>query len=856
MRRIQLTCILVLLMLAACAKTGPSLPVDQVEPVVVQPGQASTPALDVTSAGPVAVLPTTTPIPLPPTGDWRILPRTAQEIEQLYSKRLSPFGAVYNILWSPDGSILAVSGKTGVVLLDGETLELQRELPSAAQSVSLSFSSDGRYLAASGFQSTVQVWDLDSGKMLQIIRDAGEEVYFAPDGKTIAVSQEAYEIFDINQPVTTIIKLFDVDSGRLLKTLTSKTLIPVWPSAFLPETIGVFFSGDGTKLQAVNLLGDVRIWDVPSGNLLNTSVNTYTRERLSNGLCYTDATRGNQFVLGCHIAYLDPPCIEQTPGCDPVGKTRYEFGIWDTARINRIKNHLIPDAPGSFLNLVYDPQSSKVGLLYMGEIAFWNLQNAKAAEKIIANEDVSAWTDRLKTCRGCAVPNLAFKPGSDGNILAVAYEGTLELWDVQSETKLQSLTTDTRLINAAALGEKDGQTVLAAGLSDGRLMLVSLLDNVLLHEDQAHAETIQHMAFSSGGEVLLTAGSDRIIKSWDANRMETVREYPFEPALGMYSPVYKFAAHPGTNLLAMSSRDQDSRNRSLTLYEVTSGSPRLQIDTTAGHSALSQDGKWLATGEKSVVLWDAASGEMLREFTFPQTGELMDIAISPDGGFVAASQEDDFLVWNVNSGEAFPQPAAGQYVPVSLAFSPTGCLLAMGDRAGVLSLLDLDTRQIIYQWQVHQGNVKYLEFSQDGRLLLSTGADGIVHIWGQPGALQLPAGENSAKVCSLAAVPVKPTPVTPTSTFTAAPPTATPTLVAFYRSLSLTDPLVVGNDVREMQQRLFALGYVEVGTPDGVFGNMTDQAVRLFQERNSLVVDGIVGPITWNLLFSEAALRR
>lgn len=157
---------------------------------------------------------------------------------------------MYNIAWSPDGGILAVSGKAGVVLLDGETFELQRELPSAAQSVSLSFSGDGRYLAASGFHSIVQVWD------------AGEEVYFAPDGKTIAVIQETYEIFDINQPMTTIIKLFDVDSGQLLKTLTSKTLIPVWPSAFLPDTTGVFFSGDGMKLQAVNILGDVRSLEI------------------------------------------------------------------------------------------------------------------------------------------------------------------------------------------------------------------------------------------------------------------------------------------------------------------------------------------------------------------------------------------------------------------------------------------------------------------------------------------------------------------------------------------------------------------------------------------------------------------
>lgn len=85
-------------------------------------------------------------------------------------------------------------------------------------------------------------------------------------------------------------------------------------------------------------------------------------------------------------------------------------------------------------------------------------------------------------------------------------------------------------------------------------------------------------------------------------------------------------------------------------------------------------------------------------------------------------------------------------------------------------------------------------------------------------------------------------------------PSVTPTL-AFTRDLYLTDPPMQGEDVLKIQQRLYELGYTEVGARDGLFGRMTDAAVRNFQTRNNLVVDGYVGPKTLRQLFSANAVR-
>lgn len=85
-------------------------------------------------------------------------------------------------------------------------------------------------------------------------------------------------------------------------------------------------------------------------------------------------------------------------------------------------------------------------------------------------------------------------------------------------------------------------------------------------------------------------------------------------------------------------------------------------------------------------------------------------------------------------------------------------------------------------------------------------------------------------------------------------PSVTPT-PSFARDLYLTDPPLQGDDVLKLQQRLLELGYTEVGTPDGIFGQMTRSAVVRFQQNNKLDVDGYVGPKTWQKLFSADAVK-
>ena len=60
------------------------------------------------------------------------------------------------------------------------------------------------------------------------------------------------------------------------------------------------------------------------------------------------------------------------------------------------------------------------------------------------------------------------------------------------------------------------------------------------------------------------------------------------------------------------------------------------------------------------------------------------------------------------------------------------------------------------------------------------------------------------------------------------------------------------DEVADMQSKLISLGYLS-GTADGVYGNQTLAAVKLFQKKNDLIVDGYLGYQSKELLMSGNA---
>lgn len=67
------------------------------------------------------------------------------------------------------------------------------------------------------------------------------------------------------------------------------------------------------------------------------------------------------------------------------------------------------------------------------------------------------------------------------------------------------------------------------------------------------------------------------------------------------------------------------------------------------------------------------------------------------------------------------------------------------------------------------------------------------------------------------------------------------------RYLRIADPLMMGPDVVNVQERLTERGFY-TGEISGVYDRATAEAVRAFQEAFGLTADGVVGPVTWEAI--------
>ena len=128
----------------------------------------------------------------------------------------------------------------------------------------------------------------------------------------------------------------------------------------------------------------------------------------------------------------------------------------------------------------------------------------------------------------------------------------------------------------------------------------------------------------------------------------------------------------------------------------------------------------------------------------PFRDDISELRFSPDGDrLFIASRDGTARLWNVPDGSPATEPLAHNWWVLHARFSPEGNRLATASADNTLRLWDVRPGAAQPVGVRHTGDVKAVAFSPDGQLVASGGADRQVRLWRPAEALGVPASAGS-----------------------------------------------------------------------------------------------------------------
>ena len=267
----------------------------------------------------------------------------------------------------------------------------------------------------------------------------------------------------------------------------------------------------------------------------------------------------------------------------------------------------------------------------------------------------------------------------------------------------------------------DGKT-LATGSVNGTVRLWDVATHQpignLTSGPASRASPLWSLAFSPD-DTTVAAGLTRVVQLWDAQTRQPIGNLP---ATGLLRSV---AFGPHGTILAGGSDDRTLRLWDVaTRKQIWNTNVRAQVESMA----FSREGTLaIGTDGGAVQLWDVAGRHMIVNLT-GSTGVINSVAFSPSGSVLASGGADGTIrLWDVATGKQTGNPITIPTPVESVAFSPDGKTLASGGDDHAVRLWDVATRKPIGNLNA-QAPVRSVAFSKTGTLAASTD-DGTVQLW-------------------------------------------------------------------------------------------------------------------------------
>ncbi|CAG8150678.1 unnamed protein product [Penicillium salamii] len=589
--------------------------------------------------------------------------------------------AVNAVAFSPNGRFLAsCSGSWAwskgdiIQLWDAATGALRETLKGHSKAVtSLAFSPTGWLLASGSHDQSVRLWNPITGALIHTLKGhlTGVDVLaFSPCGSQLASGSAISEKGEVDN-----IRLWDTASGTLEKELRGN----------FGGVESLVFSANGSLLAS-----GAGSWDFENGHI----------SRIWNASAGTleQTLKGHSGIITCVAFSSDGHLVGS-------GSEDSNVRIWDSAT-GALKQTLKPQHSAKVTSLAFSPNGR---LLASGSFPLGD------------NEDgdvVRLWDPAtgalLHTLQGHSseIFSLAFSP--DGRQLAAGFEdSTVLMWDPITNQLQPTFQGHQEWVSKLVVSP-DGK-LLASGSGDRTIRLWNSSTGALNHILEGHSEAISDIAFSPDSCLLASGSCDNTVRLWDSATGE------LRHVLVGQEHWVRISFSPDGFLLA--SRSVKSPIR---IWDPMTGVLRQTLEYISSEChpiAFSPDKKLLASGShrggppyggSGIILWDLATGKK-RQTLKGHSGEVSSVAFSPDGHLLASSSSGERTVrlWDPASGLLLQTFEACAH---SLAFSPDSQILAFSSPRWTMQLLNLATGALKQSPALFQ-DPGDITFSRDGSYL-------------------------------------------------------------------------------------------------------------------------------------------
>jgi WD40 repeat protein len=244
------------------------------------------------------------------------------------------------------------------------------------------------------------------------------------------------------------------------------------------------------------------------------------------------------------------------------------------------------------------------------------------------------------------ISDLDFAPDSQ-TLLSAGRDGFLRFWDAKTGQRMrEDLRVDASVPYTARLNPQFPNRFVLMGDKEGRLFAWDLARNGrLVANGKFHNAPVLAVAYQPGGKgTYLSAGGDGLLKV----RLPEGQRYTVHAHTGA---IFDAGYNPSGTLIYTAGSD-----RKIKIWDANKLGPEVSESVLEGHlkyvlaAAVSPNGRMMASGggDKAIDLWDVSSQKLIGRLV-GHTSDIEALAFTPNSQFVISSSEDRTVgIWSVD----------------------------------------------------------------------------------------------------------------------------------------------------------------------------------------------------------------